>query len=104
MTPNLKYIRQLADGSESFENKMKGILKSEFPSEKKHFIQAYQNKQFSEAAEMVHKLKHKLGMLNMKQAYMFSINFESALKDKNTTGYSKFITILEIVEEFITEL
>lgn len=104
MSPNLKYIQKLADGSESFEKKMKGILKNEFPVEKETFLEAYKTEQFLTAAETVHKLKHKLGMLGMKKAYNFAIDFESDLKNKKTTGYSKFIAILEIVETFINKL
>jgi len=82
VVPNLEYIRKLADGSETFEHKMRGILKDEFPIEKQAFLKAYEMDQYKEAAEMVHKLKHKLGMLGMKQAYDFAIDFESELKIK----------------------
>jgi len=104
MVPNLNYIQKLADGSEVFEQKMKLILKDEFPQEKQAFLDLFEANRLKETAEMVHKLKHKLGMLGMKQAYKYAITFESELKKEKTKGYSKFITILEIVETFINKL
>lgn len=104
MTPNLTYIQKLADGSKVFENKMKSILKNEFPQEQQHFLKAYNNNEFIAAAEMVHKLKHKIGMLGMTEAYEFAIRFESELKNKKTTGFSKFISILETIETFLKTL
>lgn len=104
MNPNLKYIEKLADGSEAFKNKLIGILKNEFPIEKKIFIEAYKNDQFNEAAELVHKIKHKLGMFNMEKAYEFSITFESDLKKGKISGFPEFMSILEKVETFIKKL
>lgn len=104
MTPNLTYIQKLADGSKIFENKMKTILKNEFPQEQQAFLKAYKNNEFIVAAEMVHKLKHKIGMLGMDEAYNFAIHFESELKNKKTTHFPKFISILETMETFINAL
>lgn len=104
MTPNIDYIKKLADGSEAFEKKMINILKNEFPEEKKQFLDFYAENDFFKASEVVHKLKHKIGMLNMKQSYEFVISFESELKSGNIANYSKFIVILDILDNFISDL
>ncbi len=104
MQPNLSYIKQLADGSITFEQKMIGILKCEFPIEKVQYENAIENKDFHQAAELVHKIKHKLGMLSMEKAYEKAISFEEALKIANASDHDDFLTILDIVENYISNL
>lgn len=103
-TPNLIYIKELAAGSESFEQKLIGIVKREFPDEKDEFLKNYTSKTYNKAAENVHKLKHKIGMFGFEEGYQTAIDFEEELKNGNTSLYSKFILILESIEHFLKTL
>ncbi len=103
-TPNLIYIKELAAGSDAFEQKIISILKREFPEEKKEFLQNYSAKVFDKAAENVHKLKHKIGMFGFEQGHQTTIDFEEALKENNTSLFSEFMLILESIELFLKTL
>ncbi len=104
-TPNLIYIKELAAGSDAFEQKLIGIVKREFPEEKKEFLQNYNAKTFTKAAENVHKLKHKIGMLGFETGYQTTIDFEEDLKMGNPLVlYPKFMLILESIEKFLKTL
>ncbi|WP_109302580.1 Hpt domain-containing protein [Aquimarina sp. AU474] len=100
-TPNLKYIKDLAAGSEDFEKKLISIIKREFPEEKKEFLANYNSKVFTKAAENVHKLKHKIGMLGFERGYQVAIDFEEGLKEDNPVLFKEFILILEAIEKFL---
>ncbi len=100
-TPNLNYIKQLADGSSSFEQKILGIAKREFFEEKKEFLNNYNNKVFAKTAENVHKLKHKIGMFGLETGYKTATDFEEELKGNNPSLYPKFIVILDSIEYFL---
>lgn len=104
MIPNLSYIKQLADGSEAFEQKMIGILKKEFPLEKKQYLSTIASQNYTEAAEIVHKIKHKIGMLGMEKAYAKTIQYEEALKSSNMTEHAEFLTILDAIDNYISTL
>jgi len=103
-TPNLIYVKELAAGSLEFEQKLLGIIKREFPEEKQEFLTNYNNKSFIKAAENVHKLKNKIGMFGFEKGYQLTIDFEEALKEKNTALFPKFMVILEEIEKFLATL
>ncbi|WP_299183295.1 Hpt domain-containing protein [uncultured Aquimarina sp.] len=100
-TPNLDYIKDLAAGSEEFEQKVIGIIKKEFPEEKKEFLKNYNAKAYIEAAKDVHKLKHKIGMFGFEAEYKVTVDFEEGLKKDDISLYPKFILILESIEDFL---
>ncbi|WP_108868892.1 Hpt domain-containing protein [Aquimarina aquimarini] len=103
-TPNLIYIKELSAGSQEFEQKLIAIVKREFPEEKNEFFTNYASKAYLMAAENVHKLKHKIGMLGFESGYQITIDFEEGLKKNDTSLYSKFIVILDTIEHFLKTL
>ncbi|MBQ0733840.1 Hpt domain-containing protein [Aquimarina celericrescens] len=103
-TPNLTYIKELAAGSDAFEQKIISIIKREFPEELHEFLDNYTAKSFSKAAENVHKLKHKIGMMGFEKGYQTAIDFEEGLKNNDTSLYSEFMLILESIEYFLKTL
>ncbi len=103
-TPNLIYIKELAAGSDAFEQKLIGIVKKEFPKERDEFLMNYNSKAFSKAAENVHKLKNKIGMFGLESGYQTAIDFEEELKGNNTSLFKEFMLILESIELFVNTL
>ncbi|MDY8134639.1 Hpt domain-containing protein [Aquimarina sp. 2201CG5-10] len=103
-TPNLIYIKELAAGSEDFEQKLIQIVKREFPEEKEEFLNNYKQQVFSKAAENVHKLKNKIGMMGFEEGYQVTIDFEEELKGNNPTLYPEFMLILDSIEHFLQTL
>ncbi|MGY3793873.1 Hpt domain-containing protein [Aquimarina sp. 433] len=102
--PNLSYIKELSAGSEEFEEKIIGLLKREFPEEKNEFLNNYNSSVFKAAAENVHKLKHKIGMLGFEDGYETTIAFEEGLLKGEYSLFSKFMLILDSIDEFLKNL
>ncbi|WP_299434709.1 Hpt domain-containing protein [uncultured Aquimarina sp.] len=100
-TPNLIYIKELAAGSDTFEQKLINIVKREFPEEQKEFLANYNSKSFTKAAENVHKLKHKIGMFGFETGYQVAIDFEEELKENNPSLFTEFMLILDAIENFL---
>ena len=103
-TPNLSYIKQLADGDSEFEANLISILKRELPKEKEAFIESVRAKNYQNSATLVHKIKHKISILGLEKSYEFSISFEEELKNDNPKQYETFLRILQHMEEFLMTL
>lgn len=102
--PNLNYINDLASGSEEFKEKLVAIVKREFPLEKDVFLKNYTEKEYEMAAENVHKLKHKIGMLGLESAYQTAVDFEEELLSGGNSLFSKFMCTLDTIEDFLTTI
>ncbi len=102
--PNNTYIKQLANGNIAFEKKLIGIVQREFPEEQAVFLKNYKHKNYIAAAENVHKLKNKIGMLGLEKGYQLAIDFENDLKAEKTILYPEFIVLLNQMEDFIMNL
>lgn len=100
-TPNLSYIKELADGDTEFEVSLIAILKKELPKEKEAFVESVREKNYQSSAEHVHKIKHKISILGLEKSYEFAISFEEELKNGNTKQYDTFLSILQNMEEFL---
>ena len=103
-TPNLDYIKEIAGGNEEFEKKFLSIIQVEFPKEKEDYRNLLDNGELEESAKVVHKIKHKLGILGLNNGYKMAIQYEEDLKIGNTALTNDFEGILEAVEEFILKL
>ena len=103
-TPNLNYIEQLSGDDLLFQNKLIGILKTEFSKEKLIYFNNIESNNFKEAADNVHKLKHKISILGLEKSYEFAENFENNLLDKSTAGKIEFENILQVMTTFLTTI
>ncbi len=104
MIPNIKYIREITDGDKLAEKKILTVIKEEFPLEKKFFLSDFQNEQYREASQIVHKLKHKIHIFGLKKEYNIAAQFELDLKDKQINLYSDFIDTLNSIENFLKKV
>ena len=102
-TPNLDYIKEIAGGNEEFEQKFLSIIQQEFPKEKEEYISYVAAKKLEDAAKIVHKMKHKLGILSLNRSYKLAVKYEEDLKYGNTALEEDFKQVLDIVEEFIRD-
>lgn len=103
-TPNLDYIKEIAGGNEEFEKKFLSIIQVEFPKEREDYRTLLDNGELEESAKVVHKIKHKLGILGLTNGYKMAIKYEEDLKIGNTSLKNDFEDILNAVEEFILKL
>lgn len=102
--PNLDYIKEISGGNEEFEKKFLSIIQLEFPKEKEDYSNLLSSGQLEESAKVVHKIKHKLGILGLSNGYKMAIRYEEDLKIGNTALKDDFEDILTAVEEFILKI
>ncbi|MEM7186203.1 MAG: Hpt domain-containing protein [Bacteroidota bacterium] len=102
--PNLNYIKEIADGNETFERELIAIIQSEFPMERDAFVKYIEASQLEHAAEMVHKLKHKFNILGLTSTYESAVSLEEELRANNASSIDFFLTILDSLNSQIQEL
>ncbi len=102
--PNLKYIASLSGGDQAFETEIIQVIKKELPEEIEAYHQALLNDNFKDAADCVHKLKHKISILGMENSYQTASKFEEELKSEKKKLESHFEDILDAMIAFIEKL
>ncbi|MFK8061426.1 MAG: Hpt domain-containing protein [Polaribacter sp.] len=99
--PNLNYIKELSGGDIAFEESILSVLKKEFPEEYKLFNINFDKKDFIEAANNVHKIKHKISILGLKKGLELASKFEKELKKGNSELYKDFINVLNKIHVYL---
>jgi hypothetical protein len=99
--PNLNYIKELSEGDIIFEQKIINVLKKDYPIELESFKENFLKKQYIEASDNVHKLKHKISILGLEKSYKLASDFENEIKKGETRLYNSFIKILEVIRKFL---
>ena len=99
--PNLSYIREMSGGDTAFEEHMINIIRTELAEEKSIYYENMQSKRYKVSADNVHKIKHKIGILGLEQAYQVAINYELGLLSGDISLQIKFESILNSMSEFI---
>lgn len=102
--PNLNYIEQLAGDNSEFKAKMIAILKSELPEEILAYEDQMLQKNVLQAAQSVHKLKHKISILGLEKSYYLAETYEENLKNESVSFQEEFETILEEMLNFVKTL
>lgn len=102
--PNLDYIQEISGGDSTFASKLLDVVKLELPQEIELYEENFNNSAFAKAAENVHKLKHKLGILGLVNGYELAIKYEEELRNGNSTLKNQFNDLLARCMSFINEL
>lgn len=102
--PNLTYIQQLSGGDKAFEQKLLAVVIQEFPDEKAVYEENMEKHAFAKAAENVHKLKHKFGILGLEKSYQVAIDYEEQLLEGEMGLRKDFEDILLRIQEFLLTL
>lgn len=102
--PNLSYINQLSGEDKAFKEKLISIIQVEFPEEKAVYFNNIEKQNFKEAAESVHKLKHKISILGLEKSYEVAVDFEENLLEHSTVGKDDFENILKTITNYIKTL
>ncbi len=100
-TPNLQYINSLSDGDESVKKTLIEIIKKEFPEEESNYYTSLKNKNFKEAENNVHKIKHKISILGLHKSYEVANEYEHNLRETHTKKAEEFKKILEVISSFL---
>ena len=104
MKPNLSYIKSLSGGDADFKEKLISVIKLEFPEEKAIYFKNIEVKNYKEASENVHKLKHKISILGLERSYEIAERFENNLKEGATTLKKEFEDILQTITNYLIKL
>lgn len=102
--PNLSYIQSMSGGDKAFEQKLIDIIKQEFPQEKEVYYTNYKSENFKQAAENVHKLKHKISILGLEKSYDVAVAYENNLIEGDTNLNREFDTILNNITNYLENL
>ncbi len=102
--PNLSYIESMSAGDKTFEQKLIDIIQKEFPEEKQVYFDNITAENFKEAAENVHKLKHKISILGLVKSYEVAVDYEHNLIDGSTIGKEDFESTLQNITDFLKTL
>lgn len=98
--PNLSMIQEISS-DEDFQKNVLEIIKKEFLEEVQLFEKQYQNQQFTEAAKQVHKIKHKVGLLALKEGEKITSTFEKQLIEGNTKLHAQFLEVLYKIHVYL---
>ena len=102
--PNLSYICSMSGGNKEFEQKLIQIIKNEFPTEKKKYLNYLKVGDYKRAAEKVHKIKHKISILGLEKSYEVAVSYENNLMEHSTEGKIEFESILQNITDFLETL
>jgi HPt (histidine-containing phosphotransfer) domain-containing protein len=102
--PNIEYINQLANGDESIKNRLIKVMKEELPIEIENYNDNIEKLNWLEAAENVHKLRHKIGFLGLENAYQLSYEYEQNLREQSVLLKKEFEVVLKKIINFISKL
>jgi HPt (histidine-containing phosphotransfer) domain-containing protein len=102
--PNFSYINSLCGDDEIFKQKLLDIIKMEYPEERDIYLKNSAAKNFKEAANNVHKLKHKISILGLEKSYDIASQFEKNLIEGNESLQEEFNEVLNIITRFLNEL
>ncbi|WP_299117771.1 Hpt domain-containing protein [uncultured Winogradskyella sp.] len=102
--PNLSYIESMSGGDKAFEQKLIDIIQKEFPEEKQIYFDNISAENYKEAAENVHKLKHKISILGLVKSYELAATYENNLIDMNLKGKEDFESTLQLMTIFLKTL
>lgn len=87
---NLDYIYNLSEGDKIFEDKLKDVLKKELPEEYNLFLKHLDSGNYKEAALVVHKMKYKVQIMGLSEAFVTVAAFEKDLKKNSDLKHLDF--------------
>ena len=99
--PNLSVIKEISGNDIDFQNSILEIIKTEFSEEVNLFTKNFIDNNFSEAANNVHKLKHKIGLLGLESGLKVASAFEEGLKKGNTKLHHNFLEVLDKIHVYL---
>ena len=102
--PNLDYIDKLAAGDEAVRKRLISVLKQEFPIEVAIYREQILNSIYLQAAESVHKIRHKIGLLGLENSYFSSKIYEQNLRNNVLQNQINFENTINKIEFFLKNI
>lgn len=79
------------------------MLKEEFPLERDLYIEKFDAKNYANASDDVHKLKHKISLLGLAQGFEIATKYEKELRDNNTELHASFVEVLDKIDAYLNK-
>ena len=102
--PNLKKIELIAGDSLEFKEQLIAIIKEELPIEINLYKNHLVDNEYLKCAEDVHKLKHKISILNLDAGYELAISYENELRAGAPKSAVLFDETLNAMINFVEKL
>ena len=103
-SPNLSYVRNLADGDFIFAEKFVLALKEEFQDEVKIYFKHMNDNEPRSAAELVSKIKQKFTILGLNESFVIANYYETQLHKGNATLDLEFRKMIRKVSVFLRDI
>lgn len=100
--PNLSLIKEISGNDIEFENNILEIIKLEFPEEVNLFKTNFEQKNYIEASNNIHKIKHKISLLGLEKGLETASVYEIELKQGNIKLHDNFIEILDKIHVYLS--
>lgn len=102
--PNLTHIKEISGGDLEFEEKLLIIVKKELPEEINIYKNFLNENNFKQAAELVHKIKHKISILGLENGYQLAQEYELRLKKNSDDLKESFEEVIDTITKYIKTL
>ncbi|WP_029268501.1 hypothetical protein [Flavobacterium sp. KJJ] len=102
--PNLTYIDQICGDDSECKQKMITIIKKELPLEILAYNKSMEAHNYKNAAEHVHKLKHKIIIFGLEKEYHIAHEYENELLNGIIKSANEFENILQLIQHFVNGL
>lgn len=99
--PSFNYINQISGGDVLFKKSLVDIFKKETSKEIESYQLHLKNGNYPKTSEVVHKLCHKIKILDLKNGFKIAEKHSIQLKDNNQSLKMDFERILTIILLFI---
>ena len=101
MSFNLDYIYKLSKGDSSFIDQFWSLIKKEWPQETAEYRRLISEKEFKDAASLVHKLKHKFVLLGAAEGHDLAGHHEKSLREGDSQYTADYEKMLIELTQFI---
>lgn len=98
--PNLSMIQEISS-DQDFQKSILQTIRKEFLEEVKLFEDNFTSQQYENAAIHVHKIKHKVALLGLKQGEQLTDEFEKQLKKGKTQLHKQFLEVLQKIHVYL---
>ncbi|MEN2399327.1 Hpt domain-containing protein [Flavobacterium sp. MC2016-06] len=102
--PNLTYIDQISGDDDEFKKKIITIIQKELPLEIAAYHKSLESQNYKNAAEYVHKLKHKISIFGLEKGYDITNEYETDLFNGIIKSPNEFESILQLIQRFVNSL
>lgn len=103
-SPNLNFFLKLSNEDRQFMMRLTNTLKMEFTNDKNLYFDALAQKDYKKMKFIVHRIKHKVGLLGLTKSYNVVIEFENDLINENLKLKDKFLLILNTMTKYLEKI